>query len=117
MKKIYQILHKLGSTSRITNTNLDLSTIEEKRVKWMWFSSKFCEVQDVTHKLYERNKSFGEFGRDEERNCKGFVGSQSLRNEFARTFLAIKSLRNERVEGSIYRMRARVVVIWSFCIW
>src|SRR3954469_12463005 len=102
MKKIYQILHKLGSTSRITNTKLDLSTIEEKRVNWMWFSSKFCEVQDVTHKLYERIRALVTLV-GMKRNCKWFVG--------------FPSLRNERVETSIYRMRARVVAIWSFCIW
>src|SRR4051812_30531075 len=102
MKKIYQILHKLGSTSRITNTNLDLSTIEEKRVKWMWFSSKFCEVQDVTHKLYERKRAL--------------VNLVGMRREIAMGFFGSQSLRNERVVTSIYRMRARVMSIWSFAL-
>src|SRR4051812_9419119 len=98
MKKIYQILHKLGSTSRITNTNLDLSTIEEKRVKWMWFSSKFCEVQDVTHKLYERIRALVNLVGMRREIARDLLALKASRNEFAISFLAIKSLRNERVE-------------------
>ena len=57
-----------------------------------------CDSQTLWKK-----KSFGEFGKDEERICKGFVGSQSLRNE--------------RGKASIYRIEARVVANWSFGIW